>query len=76
MSAADIHRIDGIDRDISEPLYCQRCGEVIGVYEPLVVANSSQARITSRAAEPALPADGSYCHHSCLSAADVAVGAA
>lgn len=73
MSAADIHRIDG---DISEPLYCQRCGEVIGVYEPLVVDGKTPTRVTSRAAEPALPSSGCYSHHSCLGTAGAAANAA
>lgn len=73
MSAADIRRID---RDMSKPLYCQRCGEVIGVYEPLVVSEERRARVTSRAAEPALPAGGSYCHHSCVAMSEVAADAA
>lgn len=69
MSAAEIRRLDG---DISEPLYCRRCGEVIGVYEPLVVGESPYARVTSRAAEPALSASGSYSHHSCACAVETA----
>lgn len=64
-----------LDGDMTEPLYCQLCGEVIGVYEPLVVSESSYARVTSRAAEPALPATGSYCHHSCIGAVDTAKAA-
>jgi hypothetical protein len=69
MSAASIRRLDG---DIFEPLYCQRCGEVIGVYEPLVVTESHRVRVTSRAAEPTLPASGVYSHHSCTGPRDAA----
>jgi hypothetical protein len=72
MSAADTRRID---EDMLEPLYCQRCGEIIGVYEPLVVDEECPARVTSRAAEPALPAGGSYCHHSCLGVSAAAMDA-
>lgn len=73
MSAADIRRLDG---DIFEPLYCRHCGEVIGVYEPLVVSENHTARVTSRAAEPTLPAGGVYSHHSCVGALDAAADAA
>lgn len=73
MSAANIRRLDG---DIFEPLYCQLCGEVIGVYEPLVVSENNRARVTSRAAEPMLPASGAYSHHSCIGALDTSADAA
>jgi hypothetical protein len=33
---------------------CTRCGEVIGVYEPMVVLEGEVARRTSLAAEPDL----------------------
>lgn len=33
---------------------CAHCGEVIGVYEPIIVVQSGDARETSRAAEPEL----------------------
>lgn len=72
MSAAEGRRLDG---DISEPMHCQRCGEVIGVYEPLVVGEENHGRVTSRAAEPALPASGSYCHSACVGPADAAKAA-
>ena len=32
-------------------LCCRRCGEVIGVYEPLIAVSAGQSRETSRAAE-------------------------
>lgn len=72
MSAANI-RIDG---DLHEPLYCRRCGGVIGVYEPLVVNDNFHLRVTSRAAEPSLPVDGAYSHHSCFGALDATADAA
>jgi hypothetical protein len=56
-------------------MHCQRCGEVIGVYEPLVVGEENHGRVTSRAAEPALPASGSYCHSACVGPADAAKAA-
>jgi hypothetical protein len=73
MSAAEIRQLD---REIFEPLYCQCCNEVIGVYEPLVVSDNRSARVTSRAAEPTLPAGGAYSHYSCISALDAAADAA
>jgi hypothetical protein len=72
MSAADV-RTDG---ELAEPLYCQRCGEVIGVYEPLVVNDNFRLRVTSRAAEPSLPTGGVYSHHGCFGALDLAADAA
>ncbi|HEY8304651.1 MAG TPA: hypothetical protein VIG42_08715 [Solirubrobacteraceae bacterium] len=45
---------------------CQGCGEVIGVYEPLMVEDRSGARTTSRAAEPDLAASAAaYYHRDC-----------
>jgi hypothetical protein len=45
---------------------CQRCGEIIGVYEPLVVGGASSWRTTSLAAEPELEdADVSRLHLAC-----------
>jgi hypothetical protein len=38
------------ERPLGETLRCQHCGEVIGVYEPMVVLTDEQARSTSRAA--------------------------
>jgi hypothetical protein len=49
---------------------CHRCGEQIGVYEPLVVVTRAGARTTSRAAEPGLEASaGTYYHRDCHRAA-------
>jgi hypothetical protein len=42
---------------------CQDCGEVIGVYEPIVAYDGSGARTTSRAAEPDLRANAAACYH-------------
>jgi hypothetical protein len=48
---------------VTEPLRCVHCGEVIGVYEPLVALARGDARETSVAAE-AVPADGNAdCFH-------------
>lgn len=40
------------DRRLRPPLHCDFCGEVIGVYEPLIHVFENSARRTSRAAEP------------------------
>jgi len=45
---------------------CEVCGEVIGVYEPLVVYDGDSGRTTSRAAEPDLRAGAAgYSHRDC-----------
>jgi hypothetical protein len=45
---------------------CARCGEVIGVYEPLVVVEGGAPRDSSLAAEPALSgAPGELYHQGC-----------
>ncbi|HMD52753.1 MAG TPA: hypothetical protein VKG62_08550 [Solirubrobacteraceae bacterium] len=41
---------------------CELCGEVIGVYEPLIAVGEGDARETSRAAEPNLQ-EGVECFH-------------
>jgi hypothetical protein len=61
-----VSRIDAArapDRDTMEPFRCRQCGEVIGVYEPLVACGEQDARTTSRAAEPDLRAGGAVCYH-------------
>jgi hypothetical protein len=53
-----------------EPLRCGRCGEIIGVYEPLVLLEGRAARSTSCAAEPELMrATGDFFHRACHVAA-------
>jgi len=49
-----------------EFLRCQSCGDVVGVYEPVVVCDGNSARTTSRAAEPNLEATAAaYYHRDC-----------
>ena len=47
---------------------CARCGEVIGVYEPIIALSGGIARETSRAArlERAPQADERCYHRSCI----------
>jgi hypothetical protein len=47
------------------PPHCELCGEVIGVYEPLVRIVDGRLRRTSRAAEPELAAGDDCYHDSC-----------
>jgi hypothetical protein len=42
---------------------CRDCGEVIGVYEPLVVVEDGEPRSTSFAAEPSLGQHASRRYH-------------
>lgn len=49
-----------------ERFQCEGCGDVIGVYEPLVVCSGRSTRTTSRAAEPDLRgSDGAHYHRDC-----------
>jgi hypothetical protein len=50
---------------MSEPLRCRHCGDVIGVYEPLMMIEDHEARETSCAAQPDLPPHGEYYHRAC-----------
>ncbi len=54
-----------MERD-PEILRCEHCGDVIGVYEPIVVRAGELVRETSRAAEPGLPlAHAEHYHREC-----------
>lgn len=44
-------------------LRCARCGDVIGIYEPLIVVSGDRVRETSLAAEPELPLAGAEHYH-------------
>ena len=53
-------------RRVERPLHCGFCGEVIGVYEPLIHVFDRRARRTSRAAEPDVSAlEGERYHLDC-----------
>jgi hypothetical protein len=50
----------------SDPLRCQMCGTVIGVYEPLTVRADGTVRTSSIASEPELsPLIGGHYHLDC-----------
>jgi hypothetical protein len=42
---------------------CACCGQLIGVYEPLLVVDDDGARTTSRAAEPGLDCEQGVPHY-------------
>ncbi len=44
---------------------CHRCGDLIGVYEPMILLVDGRARETSRAAEPDAATQGDHYHGSC-----------
>ena len=44
-------------------LFCHHCGDVIGVYEPLVLETLAGRRDTSLAVDPDLDASGRNCYH-------------
>lgn len=46
---------------------CHHCGDVIGIYEPLVLLSESDRRETSLAAEPDLAVGASSVYHSACS---------
>ena len=48
---------------MNEPLRCAHCGDVIGVYEPLIALAEGRARETSLAAEPAAADWTADCYH-------------
>jgi hypothetical protein len=55
---------------MSRILRCQRCEDVIGVYEPMIVVVDGQPRETSRAADGAAGAPTGACYHrSCFAQA-------
>lgn len=52
-----------------ELFVCDDCGDVIGIYEPLVASDNESTRTTSRAAEPDLEAAAAaYYHRECYTA--------
>jgi len=52
-------------------IHCGACGDVIGVYEPLVHLHRGLALHTSRAAEPGISAARGRCYHlACYEALD------
>jgi hypothetical protein len=53
---------------------CRHCGDVIGVYEPMILVSSEGGRETSLAAEPQLDATGCTCFHAPCFASDGATG--
>jgi len=44
---------------------CNHCGDLIGVYEPMILLLEGAARETSRAAEPGAGTQGDRYHGSC-----------
>ena len=49
-----------------EPMRCAHCGDVIGVYEPLVLLTGGEPRTTSAAAEPQIGDEpGVLFHRAC-----------
>ena len=53
---------------MSDPVRCHHCGDVIGVYEPLVTLADGQPRETSRALDPSAGdsrAGGAHYHRAC-----------
>jgi hypothetical protein len=55
------------DAGMSERLRCRHCGEVIGVYEPLVRVGEDRAAESSRALDPLLSdLDVELYHRACF----------
>lgn len=59
---------DGMHDEFSpRPPRCDHCGEVIGVYDPLVLVSAGEAKETTLAADPDLSAseEDTWYHSSC-----------
>jgi hypothetical protein len=55
----------------SETIRCRLCGEVIGVYEPMVLLLDDEARVTSgAAANRPIPAHARRLHAACFALLD------
>ncbi len=53
-------------RDVDEQWRCARCGDVIGVYEPVVLLEGQNERLSSRLVEPQLDQPtGEIYHEAC-----------
>jgi hypothetical protein len=62
------HPGEGVPHSHPDPasparLCCRQCGDVIGVYEPLVVVEQEGPRLTALAAEPGQFPVGAACFH-------------
>jgi hypothetical protein len=52
---------------MSEMARCRHCGEVIGVYEPLITVTGGHAVTSSRALDPELTdRNGEHYHRACF----------
>jgi hypothetical protein len=61
---------------IGEPMRCGHCGDVIGVYEPLVLLDGGEPRTTSAAAEPQIGDEpGVLFHRACYAESHHVAGA-
>ena len=54
-----------LSRMRDERLRCAICGDVIGVYEPMMVLDGSELRQTSWLNEPTLSTEHVIMHHGC-----------
>jgi hypothetical protein len=58
---------------VSKDAHCGHCGQVIGVYEPLIRVVEGRAQETSRLLDPEVAeADGRCYHRACYERLDVA----
>jgi hypothetical protein len=48
---------------MKDELRCPHCGDLIGVYEPLITVTDGRPHETSRAAHPNPGAGGAQCFH-------------
>jgi hypothetical protein len=54
---------------VDQALRCSRCGDVIGIYEPIIVVEAHEHRQTSAAAEPQVSRHrGEHYHRACYRA--------
>jgi hypothetical protein len=62
--------------DVDQSMTCEHCGDVIGIYEPLVLLFDGRARTSSAAAEPQIgEGPGGRFHRACYPESIAAINA-
>jgi hypothetical protein len=65
-----------ISAHVRPVMKCGHCGDVIGIYEPVVLLRDGQARTTSAAAEPQVGDEpGEHFHRTCYAESSAVLAA-